>query len=327
MSTLLIGIIHHSSFMAETAIDSLLDQLPSGSAICLLNNPKDQEYVKNLEKKYSSSEIKFLYQNSPKGFAENMNFIFKKFGSEFDYFMPFNDDAVAGPNLINNLLEVLDNNDLDVACPKILNPDGTLQPVYGPLPNTFTHISRHLNLKVLLKSTWITSLLISLLRILKIKSLNQYIKASKEEPKSSFVDRLSGACFMIRSSVFESCDGFDSKNFFMYSDDSDLSIRLKKLNKKIYLLDSTFIYHELSASMNTKAFIEKEKSMLRYLKKHNSNFFSLSFLRVLVTFIFIIKILGLFIMIRPSRSEDIILEIRRNFEIIKAMIKPIKLKE
>ena len=105
MKKILVGIIHHSSFMAESTVDSLIKQLPKESLICVLNNPEDSSYVKQLETKYSSSNVTFLYQDSPKGFAENMNHIYKKFGSQFDYFMPFNDDAVASSNLVDSLLE------------------------------------------------------------------------------------------------------------------------------------------------------------------------------------------------------------------------------
>ena len=327
MKKLLIGIIHHSSFMAESAVDSLINQLPKESLICVLNNPEDSSYVKKLETKYSSTNVSFLYQDSPKGFAENMNHIFEKFGSHFDYFMPFNDDAIASNNLVNSLFETLTREDVDVACPKILNVDGSIQPVYGPIPNVFTHISRHLNIKILLRIKLISDFLKIISSAIGMKSISQYIRASDEAPNSAFVERLSGACFMIKTSVFRECKGFDDKNFFMYSDDSDLSIRLNKMGRKIYLNDNAYIIHELSASMNTKAYIEKEKSTLRFLKKHGSSLMSLSLFRLVVVFRFIIKTTGIIFKLHRLKPVEIISELRRNYEIIKIMISPIKLKD
>ena len=153
MKNLLIGIIHHSSFMAERAIDSLLPQLPEESTICLLNNPLEQDYVKALENKYKDLPVEIIYRKRPKGFAENMNYIFHEKGYEYKYFMPFNDDAIAGKDLLERLLNCVESKGVSVGCPKILNLDGSIQPVYGPIPNIFSHISRHLKLKLLLRNS------------------------------------------------------------------------------------------------------------------------------------------------------------------------------
>ena len=53
----------------------------------------------------------------------------------------------------------------------------------------------------------------------------------------------SGACFMIKTSLFRELQGFDAKTFFMYCEDVDLSWRVRKAGKKIFYQPLVGVFH------------------------------------------------------------------------------------
>ncbi len=53
----------------------------------------------------------------------------------------------------------------------------------------------------------------------------------------------SGACFIISSSLFRRLEGFDAKSFFMYSEDVDLSLRIRREGKKLIYQPKAPVYH------------------------------------------------------------------------------------
>ncbi len=61
------------------------------------------------------------------------------------------------------------------------------------------------------------------------------------------VDWVSGACMMIRKEVFDKIVGFDEQ-IYMYYEDADLCLRIKKLGWKVYFLPHAQIYHFYGSS-------------------------------------------------------------------------------
>lgn len=62
------------------------------------------------------------------------------------------------------------------------------------------------------------------------------------------IDWAIGADMFIRKDVYEKIGGFD-KDFFLYSEDVDLQIRLRKLGYKIICLPSVKLYHHTKSSV------------------------------------------------------------------------------
>ena len=56
-------------------------------------------------------------------------------------------------------------------------------------------------------------------------------------------DWCTGACSVIRTSLFKELDGYDYKTFFLYCDDVDLSWRVRVAGYKIIYVPSAFVYH------------------------------------------------------------------------------------
>jgi GT2 family glycosyltransferase len=81
---------------------------------------------------------------------------------------------------------------------------------------------------------------------------------------------LGGMCLLARREILQQLNGMD-ENFFIYYDDTDLCLRAKKHNWKIYYLPSASVVHHLSQSVGKFSdflFPKIYESELYFFKKH-----------------------------------------------------------
>lgn len=104
----------------------------------------------------------------------------------------------------------------------------------------------------------------------------------KEQHRISEVAWVSGAFFMIERRVFEEVGGFD-ENFFLYMEEEDLCLRLRKLGYKIIYDPAVKVLHYGSVVASKSKFMAVSRDY--FLKKHFKNKFRYPFLN------FIYKIL------------------------------------
>lgn len=105
-----------------------------------------------------------------------------------------------------------------------------------------------------------------------LKSYNHHM-TDWDHATSCEVDHVIGAFYLIRRNVFEALGGFDER-FFVYLEDLDLSLRVKKLGKKIVYLSNAQAFHEGGgASKKVKAtrLFYALRSRLLYGIKHYSS--------------------------------------------------------
>jgi GT2 family glycosyltransferase len=89
---------------------------------------------------------------------------------------------------------------------------------------------------------------------------------------SGRVDQVIGAFFLIRKSVFESCEGFDER-FFVYFEEVDLSLRVKQLGFSSYFLSETIAFHKgggCSERVKATRLFYSLRSRILYAEKHYS---------------------------------------------------------
>lgn len=84
------------------------------------------------------------------------------------------------------------------------------------------------------------------------------------------VDVVSGACIAIKKKVFEKVGGFDTR-FFMYYEETDFCMRVKRLGLSICYYPKAKIIHKIGASSRNKELIEKkfQESRFKFIKKYN----------------------------------------------------------
>lgn len=104
------------------------------------------------------------------------------------------------------------------------------------------------------------------------KFFSGYYMGNLNEDSTHSVDVLSGAFMMIKKNVFDITGGFDEQ-FFMYAEDIDLSLRIRKAGYLNYYLSNTTIIHFKGESTrkdfrHVKIFYD---AMELFMKKHFSS--------------------------------------------------------
>jgi hypothetical protein len=104
---------------------------------------------------------------------------------------------------------------------------------------------------------------------------------------------LSGACILTRRSVLEGA-GFFDENFFLYFEDIDLCLRIKKAGKKLVYFPRAKILHVLGATTSQQGLSSRfyyRQSQLYFYRKHNSGV-SVFLLRVYLSINFVFLFLS-----------------------------------
>lgn len=264
MFDLVIGIIHHSR---KDLTINCLNSIKSHNykiKICLIDNNPHNYIHKTVKNNFS--EVDIIINKDAYGFAKNQNNIIKKYTNKFKYYMCLNNDAVLDNNTINELIIFAENShSLGAVCPLLVNQEYKPQGSCGPIPGFLTHFFRIISISKILKIEIIKSFLANTLSFVPV--LKEYFIASRGYNSTQEVPRISGACVLFTSAALNDVGLYDEQ-FFMYSDDSDWSIRAKKKGYKLYINTRSKVFHHVSASSNFRSLYEMENSMFKYFKKH-----------------------------------------------------------
>jgi N-acetylglucosaminyl-diphospho-decaprenol L-rhamnosyltransferase len=100
----------------------------------------------------------------------------------------------------------------------------------------------------------------------------------EESSQSAVVEGISGACLMIRESIFEDVGRFSS-DYFMYGEDMDLCYRVQKAGwKNYYVGQSKVIHHggQSTASRSEKHFssVVMRESLLCFMRSHHGRLYA-----------------------------------------------------
>jgi len=149
--------------------------------------------------------------------------------------------------------------------PRLLYPDGRLQPSRGSFPHllsTFSHIFR---LKKFLPADEKMVPFVGPL-------LGSIFAQWKRADQTQQVDYTTGAALLISRDLFARFGGFDEQ-FFLYFEEIDLCYRLDRAGYTNYFLPCVTMVHEVGSSHEeTYGFKERVyiRSLLAYYRKHKS---------------------------------------------------------
>ncbi|MFQ5823193.1 MAG: glycosyltransferase family 2 protein [bacterium] len=139
-----------------------------------------------------------------------------------------NSDTIVCENAIERMFAFLEKEKSTavVGC-KLLNKDNSLQRSCGIFPRLLTEFY----FRTFLNRIFPTS-----------KIFGSFKLGSWDYSSVLEVDWVSGACLMIRKEIFDQIGGFD-EHLYMYYEDVDLCLRVKKLGWKIYFTPNASVYH------------------------------------------------------------------------------------
>lgn len=146
------------------------------------------------------------------------------------YLGALNTDLTWPSGSFETLLAWLDrHNDVVLAVPQLLNPEGEVQQLCKQNPSLLGLFSRRF-VPDSLKPGWLH------------RYDRHYVMADQNYAEVFEVPYLSGCCMLMRSQAFVAVGGFDER-FFLYLEDADISRSLSAYGRAIHLPIAAVVHH------------------------------------------------------------------------------------
>lgn len=172
-------------------------------------------------------------------------------GSRGRYVLLLNPDTVVLPGALETMVAFMDAHArVGAAGPALQNPDGSRQPSGGEFP--------------------------SLRRLLAIHPVIAALCSAPEHPLRrrelsavAEVDEVSGACMIVRRAAIDQV-GLLDEAFFLYFEDVDWCLRLKRAGWKVYYVPAARVVHHWRSRTDPSpgAQVHHLRSRLYYVRKH-----------------------------------------------------------
>ncbi|MEF2146353.1 MAG: glycosyltransferase family 2 protein [Desulfovibrionaceae bacterium] len=181
-------------------------------------------------------EVRLICSKENLGFGRANNLGVQE--SSGKYLFLFNSDAVLREDTATALRHVLEERpETGVAGPRVLLSDNSRQPmICGPVPSLRAMFNDALKLDKLFPGI----------------RFFQGLHDDRPTQRVTEVGWVSGVCMLIRRKAFEQVEGFDPE-FFMYCEDIDLCLRMRRFGWGVVHVDEYPIVHHCGGSSKTDA--------------------------------------------------------------------------
>jgi len=139
--------------------------------------------------------------------------------------------------------------------PRLLNPDGTLQPSVRAFPTPWRLATEYLFLRKLAPRS---------------RALNAFYGAGFRHDEAREIDSAKAAGFLLRRAAFEEVGPFDEE-FFLFSEETDWCYRAREVGWQSFFYPGAEVVHVGGASWRRESatlFREQVRGHLRFLTKH-----------------------------------------------------------
>lgn len=248
-------VTYNSKATIGECLDSLAESVSSGFLkVVVVDNASSDGTAEEVERSYSW--VHLIRNDYNGGFAAGNNLAQSYIDGNYCFFL--NPDSKVGPYCSSKLVDFLDRYD-DVACigPAVLN-DQLLKTIsYHAYTGLFT-------------SLWAAAGLQHPFPLNRIKGRWKISRKSRGTPVA--VDRLLGAALMVRREALDRIGWFDEQ-FFLFSEEEDLCLRLSQAGWKIYFNPEVYIIHRGATSvkqLEPLAIASANWSRYLYMRKHHN---------------------------------------------------------
>jgi len=263
------------------------------------------EKINDLELEYRN--YTFIYNDKNIGFAAANNIGIHL--AKGKYILLLNPDTIVNTGSFQPLIDYLESHeDVGVVGPKIFNAAGDIERSTHSFPSL---IKEFFHANEFFKSfLGYNNRLIGLLKnFMGIKSLESYWDHNSLRE----VDHVTGACMMVKREVIEKI-GLLDEAFFLYNEEVEWSLRIKKGGYKSLFVPDSSIIHLFGHSTKQKVqkqtvnnlLVERYRGMFYFFQKHYGQF-RLFLLRVVVFQGFILRLFFKYIRIifYPLEKKEI----------------------
>lgn len=236
-----------ANILAQT-IHSFLSCTQESRLYIIDNSPTDQ-----LKYLAYNPRITYIFNSRNLGFGAGHNISLRLAMEQSKYHLVLNPDVYFDPGVLKRLYQFMESNtDIGQVMPKVLYPDGRLQPLCKLLPTPKTLVIRRF---------------FGFLKSFLNKENYTYELHFSGYDKIMDVPFLSGCFMFLRTDALKKVGLFDER-FFLYTEDTDLSRRIHKYYRTVYYPDvAIYHYHQRGSYNNPWLFWCSIKSAFSYFNK------------------------------------------------------------
>ena len=244
-------VTYNNSKVIEKCINSIFNITNNiDFEIIIVDNNSSDNTVKIIKNNFNS--VKLIKNEKNVGFGAAHNIAIKL--GKGKYHLVINPDIIFTENTIEKLISFMEENpDVGLVSPKIIFPDGTIQYLCKRSPCVFDLCIRRFTPGFIQK-------------IFK-KRIDFYEMKDTGYNKIMDVCYLSGSFMLFRKSVLEKIGGFD-ENFFMYSEDADITHRIGEISRALFYPYTSVVHlWERGSHKKIKLLLISLASNIKYFNK------------------------------------------------------------
>lgn len=219
----------------------------------VVDNASSDKSVEMVRSKYPSAIV--IANSINRGFTGGNNLGIA--AATGRYVMVLNPDTEIVGDAIDRMINYLDEQpEVGAVGPQLLNPDRSIQSSRRRFPTLATGF---------FESTWLQG-------VAPHTVLNRFYMDDVSPDAVQEVDWLTGACTVFRKSALDQVGVYDDKNFFMYSEETDLCRRVKMAGWKIMYLPQAQVVHYIGRSSDqvvAARHLYFQTSKVHYFRKHH----------------------------------------------------------
>lgn len=219
--------------------------------VIVVDNASQDGSVEMVRRRFP--QVTLIENNENLGFVQANNQAMKR--SIGDCLLLLNSDTLVLPSALEKMLNFMQTHpDVGALSCKLLDEKG----VTDHFPKTFPTLCS--------EASWLLWLNGLFDHMTKYGFLDRY--------RVGEVDRIKGACMMVRREVIESV-GLMEEQLFMFAEEDDWCFRIRKHGWKVYYLPDAEIIHYQGASVkqaSQKMFLQLHKSKVAFFRKHYGPF-------------------------------------------------------
>jgi N-acetylglucosaminyl-diphospho-decaprenol L-rhamnosyltransferase len=192
-----------------------------------------------------------LIEQENRGFGAGMNTGMRAAGGR--YFLLLNADAWPVGDAVARLRAFADEHpEAAVVGPRLLHPDGSLQPSVRGFPTLWRLATEFFFLRKLAPRS---------------RLFNAFYGAGFDHRSVREAEWLGGACLLVRREAADAVGPFD-ESFFLFSEEVDWCYRFRRAGWKVLFYPGAEFVHVIGAAYNPSLFDELMGAHLRYFAKH-----------------------------------------------------------
>ena len=228
-----IGIVSYNTCeLLRACLQSLRERVGKGEAtieVLVADNGSSDGSIQMVEREFP--EFHAFYTGGNIGYGRANNAAFERATGR--YFFILNSDTEVEPGALRAMVQFMDEHaQVGGVGAKLILPDGSTQPSVGTDPTLRAIFFEQTYLDKLLPQSKLTG---------------GYLLTWWDYKERREVEQVCGACLFVRREAWHQIGGFDPA-FFMYFEDTDFCLRLRRAGWQIWYLPDARIRHHLGGS-------------------------------------------------------------------------------